>query len=103
MIDPARFLAQGPSPLSLGGAKKAAAPAAAEGGGFSELLSKTVSEVDGAQAKADSAVQGLMTGKTESVHEVSLALTEAELSFKLMLEVRNRLVEAYQEVSRMQV
>ncbi|MCA8922126.1 MAG: flagellar hook-basal body complex protein FliE [Planctomycetes bacterium] len=79
-----------------------AQPAAASGG-FVEKLGEALEQVNSAQQQADQAVQDLASGKVEDVHDVMLAMTEADLSFRLMLEVRNKLVEAYQEVSRMQV
>jgi flagellar hook-basal body complex protein FliE len=54
-------------------------------------------------ATADQAVQNLATGRADNLHEVSLAVAQADLSFRLLLELRNRATEAYQEVMRMQV
>jgi flagellar hook-basal body complex protein FliE len=48
-------------------------------------------------------VKSLAQGEITDVHEVMLAMTRADLSFRMMLEVRNKLLEAYQEVMRMQV
>jgi flagellar hook-basal body complex protein FliE len=70
---------------------------------FGSVLGRMLTEVDSLQKRADQAVEGLATGKVKDVHDVMLAMNEADLSFRLMLEVRNKLVEAYQEVSRMQV
>ena len=60
-------------------------------------------EVDHAQNQADAAVQDLAAGKTDSLHEVMLAMGKAELSFKFLMQTRNKLVEAYNEIIRMQV
>lgn len=70
---------------------------------FGSVLGRMLTEVDSLQKRADQAAEGLATGKVSDVHDVMLAINEADLSFRLMLEVRNKLVEAYQEVSRMQV
>jgi flagellar hook-basal body complex protein FliE len=49
------------------------------------------------------AIRELATGQTDNLHEVLLTVAKADLSFRTILEVRNRLTEAYQEVMRMQV
>jgi flagellar hook-basal body complex protein FliE len=48
-------------------------------------------------------VVGLTTGEVEDVHQVMIAMNEADLAFRMMLEVRNKLVEAYKEVARLQM
>ena len=45
----------------------------------------------------------LATGKTENIHEVMLAVTKADLTFRTFLQIRNRVTEAYQEITRMAV
>lgn len=56
-----------------------------------------------ASANADAAVRDLATGNSQDLHTVSLAVAQADLSFRLILELRNRLADAFQEVTRMQV
>jgi flagellar hook-basal body complex protein FliE len=56
-----------------------------------------------ANAAADAAVTALATGEAQDLHTVSLAVAQADLSFRLILELRNRLTDALQEVTRMQV
>lgn len=56
-----------------------------------------------ANANADQAIRALATGEAQDLHTVSLAVTQADLSFRLILELRNRLADAFQEVTRMQV
>ncbi|MEZ6184840.1 MAG: flagellar hook-basal body complex protein FliE [Planctomycetota bacterium] len=103
MIDPVAFQgALRAAGIQAGPAAGAAAKPAA-GESFMDKLGDALGEVNDAQTRADQAVQDLAAGKVEDVHDVMLAMTEADLSFRLMLEVRNKLVEAYQEVSRMQV
>jgi flagellar hook-basal body complex protein FliE len=55
------------------------------------------------QAQAVQAVQDLALGKNDDVHNVAMALARSDISFRMILEVRNRLEQAYQEVMRMQV
>ena len=71
--------------------------------GFGDMLKDMIADTEGMQQEADNAVHQLMTGEKENVHEVMLSMAKADVSFRMMLEVRNKLVEAYQEVMRMQV
>jgi flagellar hook-basal body complex protein FliE len=73
------------------------------GNSFGQTLSDLVKDVNEAQLKADAAVQDLAEGKTDSLHEVMLAMGKAELSFKFLMQTRNKLVEAYNEIMRLQV
>jgi flagellar hook-basal body complex protein FliE len=81
-----------------------AAPAAGSGSGaFSDILQKTIGTVQSLQNDAASAAQKFMTGESEDVHTVALAGQQAELAFELGLQVRNKVVSAYQEVMKMQL
>lgn len=73
------------------------------GAKFTQLLEGLVQDANSAQKNSESLVQGLARGEPVDSHQVITALTEADLSFRTLLEVRNRLIEAYQEVQRMQV
>lgn len=75
----------------------------AGGKGFEDLLTDLVKETDQAQKSSDATMQNFLSGKTQDAHEVILALNKADLSFRMMLEVRNKLLDSYQEVMRMQV
>ena len=70
---------------------------------FLEVLTEGLESVNAAQVQADKMTTNLASGKTENIHETMLAVSHAELSFKLMVQVRNKALEAYQEVMRMQV
>jgi len=72
-------------------------------GQFSNLLGNLVSEVNAKQDAASQASQGVLTGQNVSLHQAVIAMEEASVSFQLMVEVRNRLLESYQELMRMQV
>jgi flagellar hook-basal body complex protein FliE len=71
--------------------------------GFAETARGLIAEVDSAQKHADAQMTGLATGEVIDVHEVTVAVEEAQLAVSLMIEIRNRLVQAYQEVMRMPV
>jgi flagellar hook-basal body complex protein FliE len=83
--------------------REPAAVGPAPGGGFGKVLQGVLGENAQATAAADDAVQALATGQAQDLHTVSLAVARADLSFRLVLDLRNRLTEAYQEVMRMQV
>jgi len=81
----------------------ATAPAAPAAAGFDRLLGKFVNEVSDLQKQVDASVRRGASGEPEEVHDMLLAVNKAELSFRLLVEVRNKLVEAYQEVMRLPV
>lgn len=86
-------------------AQKKATPAA-EGSGeesFGSVLKSSLDEVNRLQQKADAAISALATGENVSLHETMIAMEQADVSFRLMMEVRNKIVEAYQEILRVQV
>jgi flagellar hook-basal body complex protein FliE len=70
---------------------------------FESVLGQLVEEVNNKQLDARDAVHGLLSGENIPLHRVVLASEEASVAFQLMVEVRNKLLEAYQELMRMQV
>ena len=89
--------------LKGGAAPKLAAPAAASGApGFGDALHAILASVDGSAADANTAVTGMLDG-TGDVHDAMLALQRAESTFQLTMQVRNKLVTAYQDIMRMPI
>ncbi|MEP9412118.1 MAG: flagellar hook-basal body complex protein FliE [Candidatus Brocadia sp.] len=74
-----------------------------QGPSFQKTLSGFINEVNDLQTKANASIENLATGKVENIHEVMIAMAKAEVSFKFMMEARNKLVETYKEVMRMQM
>ncbi|HVM59873.1 MAG TPA: flagellar hook-basal body complex protein FliE [Verrucomicrobiae bacterium] len=72
-------------------------------GSFSSALSRAVDEINAKQTAASDAVNGLISGQGVSLHQAMISMQEASVSFQLMVEVRNKLLESYQELMRMQV
>ncbi len=72
-------------------------------GSFSSVLGQMVQDVNGKQVAASQALQDLQSGQNVSLHQTMIAMEEASVSFQLMVEVRNRLLDSYQEIMRMQV
>ncbi len=89
-----------PSELGAPGGVTAAQPS---GDSFASMLGKMVSEVNEQQASASQSVAALQGGQNIPLHQAVVAMEEANVSFQLMVEVRNRLLDAYQEIMRMQV
>ena len=70
---------------------------------FRDTLSEAVRQVEGFRQDADMKTEKFLAGEGEDLHTVALATQRAELSFELFQQVRNKVVQAYQEVMRMQV
>lgn len=68
---------------------------------FSQLLKKAMDETEHLQTNAEQQVSGLLNGSGVDVHSATIAVEKADLSFQLMMEVRNKVVSAYQEISHM--
>ena len=78
-------------------------PGQASTNSFSNMLGQFVSEVNGQSAASAQAVNALQSGQSVPLHKAVIAMEEANVSFQLMVEVRNRLLDSYQEIMRMQV
>jgi len=88
-------------PLEAGTLKKAQTVAGA-GNDFSSELAKGIEQVNKLQTEADQAIEdGAIHGAT-NIHETMLRIEEADLSLRLMTKIRNKAVDAYQEIMRMQ-
>jgi flagellar hook-basal body complex protein FliE len=76
---------------------------AAESPGFMDSLKQAIGQVNDAQLQAGRAVDALMTGESQDIHRAMVALQQADVSFQLMMQIRNKLIAAYEEIQRMQV
>lgn len=70
---------------------------------FGEMLKSSINEINQLQKIADEAAEKLATGEKKDIHETMIALEKADVSFQLMMQVRNKVVSAYQEINRMSV
>ena len=75
----------------------------AKGASFGDVLKQSLAEVNHLQEKSDAAITALASGEKASLHDTMIAMEQADVSFRLMMQVRNKIVEAYQEIMRMQV
>jgi flagellar hook-basal body complex protein FliE len=71
--------------------------------GFADMLKSAVADTSRLQVEADRAAVALQTGEAKNIHEVTIAMEKAEVSLRLMVSMRNKAMEAYQEIMRMQV
>lgn len=70
--------------------------------GFHDLLHSAIDDVQQLESQAESKVAGVLSGNGSDVHSALIAVEKADLSFQLMMQVRNKIVSAYEEISRMQ-
>lgn len=70
---------------------------------FSEFLKQSMKEVVVAQKDADHAISELMAGESKDIHSTMIKMQQASVSLQMMMQVRNKIVDAYQEVMRTQV
>jgi flagellar hook-basal body complex protein FliE len=74
-----------------------------DGPSFADTLAQSLDKVNSMQKEADVAIQDFVAGDTRNIHETMIAVGKADLAFRLTMQVRNKIVEAYQEVMRTQV
>lgn len=73
------------------------------GDGFTRLLGDMVGKVNELQGQADKAIERLATGEAKGLHEVMIAMEKSSISFQFLTQVRNKAMDAYHEIMRMQV
>ncbi|MDA7848036.1 flagellar hook-basal body complex protein FliE [Sulfurospirillum sp.] len=74
-----------------------------DGSDFSKVLQESLGEVNKTQVKGDQAMADIATGEVKNLHQAALAIGKAETSMKVMLEIRNKALSAYKEISRTQL
>ena len=77
-------------------------PSASPGGGFRGILHSAIDDIQQLEGQAEAKVVGVLSGNGSDVHSALIAVEKADLSFQLMMQVRNKIVSAYEEISRMQ-
>jgi flagellar hook-basal body complex protein FliE len=70
---------------------------------FGETLQRAIADVNNLQTEAGKAVDKMVVGETVDLHEVMIAVEKARTSFDLLMEIRNKTIDAYREIMRMQV
>ncbi len=105
MPDPLRINGLGPG-QQLGAAGKTAAAGAAgqtTGPSFKQVLLDSLEQVNRLQQEANDGVEKLMTGQTDNLAEVFGAVRKSEVAFSMLMEMRNKLIDAWQEIQQMRV
>ncbi len=72
------------------------------GTGFGDVVQGYLQQVNGQQLAVDAAISDFVTGKTDNIQHVVLAMAQADLSFQFFMEVRNKVIESFHELMRMQ-
>ena len=102
MIDPTQLA--GPAVVPTPGARSGGGPSKpVTGKSFSDVMIESLNEVNRLQHEADAGVQRLLAGETDNVAEVFAASNKASIAFDLLMEVRNKLMDAYREIQQMRV
>ncbi len=70
---------------------------------FGEILKKSLDEVNDLQKEGQKAMSDIATGQVKDLHQAAIAIDKAEMSMKMMLEVRNKAINAYKEILRTQI
>lgn len=103
MMEQARDIQQAAKTGQVESTQAAQGAGAVQGAGFGEVLNQFVGEVNQKQLDSTQAVNDLLAGKEIPLHQAMIAMQEAGVAFQLMVEVRNKLLEGYQELMRMQI
>ena len=88
-------------PVGAGGASPS--DAAAKHETFGDIFKDTIQSVDQLHQDADKNIEKLVAGKEVDIHQTMIAMEKADVSFQLVMQVRNKLIAAYEEMMRMQV
>lgn len=83
--------------------KNSKAAASSSGQNFSEMLKAGIEDVNKMQKTSEKAMSDIATGQVKDLHQAAIAIDKAEMSMKLMLEVRNKAISAYKEILRTQM
>ncbi len=70
---------------------------------FGDILKKSLDEVNKLQDKADDSIKSIAAGKVDNIQDAVVAIEKADISMKLLTEIRNKAIKAYEEIMRMQV
>ncbi|MFP4014343.1 MAG: flagellar hook-basal body complex protein FliE [Chitinispirillaceae bacterium] len=74
-----------------------------DGTSFKDTLNGFLSDVNQMQEKADQSIQKMMAGEITDVHQVMTSVEEANVAFNMMMEIRNKVMDAYQEIMRIRM
>lgn len=87
----------------IGGPQVPKAPGQADGPSFKDVLMQNIEQVNKLQQDAEMAIEDLVTGRRDDVDQVMMAKQKSDLAFQMLLQVRNKMVDAYEEIKQMRV
>ena len=102
-MNPISGIQQSQQQLSAMAAAATTGQADTVGGSFKDLLFDSIDQVNSMQQQADRAVEDLFTGGDVNPAEVLTAVQKADLAFRLLMQTRNKLVQAYREIENLQI
>lgn len=103
MIDRLSSYSPAIRPITEQGSSKPSSEGAGVGQSFTDLLSKAVGNVNADQVGADQSIATYLSGRQDNLHETMIQLEKADVSLRLLVNVRNKAVDAYREIMRMQI
>jgi len=104
MSDPLGLIgSQGVNPTGPAAPKAPQAPGESDGPGFRDVLMKNIEQVNKLQQDAEMAIEDLHAGRRDDPAQVMIAKQKADMAFNMLLQVRNKMVTAYEEIKQMRV
>ncbi len=100
-VDPLRAVSSYKNLSSLRSSNQS--PDIKSGSNFKEAVTNFVEEVNNLQLNANSKIESFVKGEESDIHEVVTAVEEANIAFQMLVEMRNKLLESYKDITRMQV
>lgn len=91
------------APIETPSISPAGSQSSGGGSSFGEILSGAIGQVEGSRASANQSVERFLSGEGEDLHSTILASQRADLEFQMFMQVRNKVVSAYQEIMKMQM
>jgi flagellar hook-basal body complex protein FliE len=70
---------------------------------FSDFIKSTINQVNDSQAEGDLAIQKLHSGEAQNLHDVMISVEQADISLRMLVQIRNKAIQAYEEIMRMQI
>ena len=70
---------------------------------FSDFITSTINQVNESQTEGDLAIQKLNSGEAQNLHDVMISVEQADISLRMLVQIRNKAIQAYEEIMRMQI
>lgn len=70
---------------------------------FSDFIKSTISQVSQSQTESDLSIQKLHSGEAQNLHDVMISVEQADISLRMLVQIRNKAIQAYEEIMRMQI